>query len=103
MAQGARPYQSRRQDDSVGREDPGTRKIRETAERRRLEMLFVSFMVGATFFTVVVARPSLEETPFVGVFFPGPALLNRGLASTGPADGEAATQEFSIGAGSGKA
>jgi hypothetical protein len=32
-----------------------------------------------------------------------PALLNVGLASIGPADGEAATQEFSIGAGRGKA
>jgi hypothetical protein len=29
--------------------------------------------------------------------------LSGGLASIGPADGEAATQEFSIGAGSGKA
>jgi hypothetical protein len=32
-----------------------------------------------------------------------PALLSGGLASIGPADGEAAMQEFSIGAGSGKA
>jgi hypothetical protein len=40
---------------------------------------------------------------FVCVFFLGPALLSGGLASIGPADGEAATQEFSIGAGSGKA
>jgi hypothetical protein len=31
------------------------------------------------------------------------SLLSGGLASIGPADGEAATQEFSIGAGSGKA
>src|SRR6516165_7220277 len=40
---------------------------------------------------------------FVCVFFLGPALLRGGLASIGPADGEAATQEFSIGAGSGQA
>jgi hypothetical protein len=40
---------------------------------------------------------------FVCVFFLGPALLSGGLASIGPADGEAATQEFSIGAGRGKA
>jgi hypothetical protein len=32
-----------------------------------------------------------------------PALLSGGLVSIGPAGGEAATQEFSIGAGSGKA
>jgi hypothetical protein len=37
------------------------------------------------------------------VFFLGSALLRGGLASIGPADGEAATQEFSIGAGSGQA
>ena len=37
------------------------------------------------------------------VFFLAPALLSGGLASIGPADGEPATQEFSIGAGSGKA
>src|SRR5581483_8666147 len=40
---------------------------------------------------------------FVCVFFLGPALLRGGLASIGPAGGEAAKQEFSIGAGSGKA
>jgi hypothetical protein len=32
-----------------------------------------------------------------------PALLRGGLAAVGPAVGEAAAQEFSIGAGSGKA
>src|SRR5947209_17767346 len=32
---------------------------------------------------------------FVCVFFLGPALLSGGLASVGPADGEAATQECS--------
>jgi hypothetical protein len=37
------------------------------------------------------------------VFFLGPALLRGGLAAIGPAGGEAATQEFSIGAGSGQA
>jgi hypothetical protein len=46
-----------------------------------------------------VSRPAT----FVCVFFLGPALLSDGLASIGPADAEAATQEFSIGAGSGKA
>jgi hypothetical protein len=40
---------------------------------------------------------------FVCAFVLGPALLRGGLAAIGPADGEAATQEFSIGAGSGKA
>ncbi|MDB5310048.1 MAG: hypothetical protein JWO38_4250 [Gemmataceae bacterium] len=40
---------------------------------------------------------------FVCVFLLGPSLLGGGLASIGPADGEAATQEFSIGARSGKA
>ena len=40
---------------------------------------------------------------FPCVFFFGPALISGGLASIGPADGEAAMQEFSIGAGSGKA
>jgi hypothetical protein len=40
---------------------------------------------------------------FVRVSLLGPALLSGGLASIGPAKGEAATQEFSIGAGSGKA
>jgi hypothetical protein len=39
----------------------------------------------------------------VCVFFLGPALLSGGFASIGPAVGEAAAQEFSIGAGSGKA
>jgi hypothetical protein len=40
---------------------------------------------------------------FVYVVFLGPRLLRGGLASIGPADGEAAMQEFPIGAGSGKA
>lgn len=40
---------------------------------------------------------------FACVFFLGPALLSGVLTSIGPADGEAATQEFSIGAGNGKA
>ena len=40
---------------------------------------------------------------FVCVFFLGPALLSGRLASIGTADGEAATQEFSIGAGRGQA
>jgi hypothetical protein len=47
-----------------------------------------------------------ENRTFGGIihdWFLGPALLGGGLASIGPADGEAATQEFSIGAGSGKA
>jgi hypothetical protein len=35
--------------------------------------------------------------------FLGPALLSGGLASLGPADGEAATQEFSIGSASWRA
>jgi hypothetical protein len=38
----------------------------------------------------------------VCLFYLGLALLGGWLASIGPADGEAATQEFSIGAGSGK-
>ena len=40
---------------------------------------------------------------FVYVFFPGPSLLNGRLASIWPTRGEAAMQEFSIGAGSGQA
>jgi hypothetical protein len=39
----------------------------------------------------------------IGLYIYLPALLSGGLASIGPADGEAATQEFSIGAGGGKA
>jgi hypothetical protein len=35
--------------------------------------------------------------------FLGPALQSGGLVSIAPADGKAAAQEFSIGAGSGKA
>ena len=37
------------------------------------------------------------------IFFLGTELLHGGLASIGPADGEAATQEFLIGAGRGQA
>jgi len=56
---------------------------------------------------VTIGRPdhasACSLATFDCVFFLGPALLSGGLASIGPADGEAATQEFSIGAGSGKA
>lgn len=38
--------------------------------------------------------------PFVCIFFLGLALLRGGLAFSGPADGEAMTQEFSVGEGS---
>ena len=44
--------------------------------------------------------PSGGQSP---ILFLAPALLSGGLASIGPADREAATQEFSIGAGSGQA
>jgi hypothetical protein len=44
-----------------------------------------------------------ELDTFVCAFFLGAALLRGGLASIGPADGEAATQEFAIGPCSGKA
>jgi hypothetical protein len=40
---------------------------------------------------------------FIGVSFRGPALLCGGLTSIGTKAGQAAAQEFSIGAGSGKA
>ena len=56
---------------------------------------------------VTIGRPdhasACSLATFDCVFFLGPALLGGGLASIGTADGEAATQEFSIGAGSGKA
>ncbi len=40
---------------------------------------------------------------FVCVFFLAAGVTQWGFAFIGPADGEAATQEFSIGAGGGKA
>ena len=56
---------------------------------------------------VTIGRPDHASAcscaRFDCVFFLGPALLRGGLASIGPADGEAATQEFSIGAGRGQA
>jgi hypothetical protein len=39
----------------------------------------------------------------IAPFFPGPALPSGGFISVGLAGGEAAMQEFSIGAGRGKA
>jgi hypothetical protein len=56
---------------------------------------------------MTTARPddasACSLATFVCVFFLGPGLLSGGLACIGPADGEAATQEISIGAGSGQA
>jgi hypothetical protein len=56
---------------------------------------------------VMTGRPdhasACSLATFVCVVFLGPALLRGGLASIGPADREATTQEFSIGAGRGKA
>src|SRR5262249_29736167 len=49
------------------------------------------------------SRVAGDGHPSVGVFPLGPALLRGRIASIGPAGGEAAMQEFSIGAGSRKA
>jgi hypothetical protein len=78
--------------------------IQEMQHLRLVLLNFPYLVHSASFFPLSwTGESACSLATFACVFFLGPALFSGGLASIGPADGEAATQEFSIGAGRGKA